>query len=64
MLTLSLLDHTCAAVLLMYVWMCAKGGICGVKIRSCMISVPILRSFIGTSPLGLEKDTRLAWVAR
>ena len=28
-LTLTLLDHTCAAMLSTYVWMCAKGAILG-----------------------------------
>ena len=32
-LTLPLLAHPCAAVLLTYVWMCAKGAILGEKER-------------------------------
>ena len=64
MLKLLLLAHPCAAVLLMYVWMCAKGAILGEKIRSCMSSAPSSRLFIATSLVGLEEDTRRAWVAR
>ena len=63
-LTLPLLDLTCAAVLLTYVSMCAKGDILGVKIRICMISAPILRLFIVTSHMGLEEYTRRALVVR
>ena len=63
-ITLPLLDHPCAAVLLTYVWVCAKGGILGSKIRICMSSAPILRSFIVTSTVGLEGDNRRAWVVR
>ena len=54
MLKLLLLAHPCAAVLLMYVWMCAKGAILGEKIRSCMSSAPSSRSFIVTYSVGLE----------
>ena len=64
MLTLPLLAHPCAAVLLAYVWMCAKGAILGAKIRSCMIIFPSSRLFIVTSPVGLEEDTRRACVSR
>ena len=61
-LTLPLLDHPCAAILSTYVWMCAKGGILGAKSRICMSSASVLRSFIVTYPVGLEEDTRRAWV--
>ena len=64
MLTLPLLEHTCAAMLSTYVWMCAKGANLGANIRICMKSDPSLRSFIVTSPVGLEEDTRRAWVVR
>ena len=63
-LTLPLLAHTCADMLLTYMWMCAKGTILGVKISSCMSSAPSSRLFIATSPVGLEEDTRRAWVSR
>ena len=63
-ITLPLLDHPCAAVLLTYVWVCARGGIRGSKIRIYMSSAPILRSFIVTSPVGLEEDNRHSWVVR
>ena len=63
-LTLPLLAHPCASVLLTYVWMCAKGAILGANIRICMSSATISRSFIVISPVGLEEDTRRAWVAR
>ena len=63
-LKLPLLDHLCAAMLLTYVWMCAKGTILGAKIRICMSSAPIYRLFIVTSPVVLEEDTMRAWVAR
>ena len=53
MLTLPLLFHPCADVLLVYVWMCSKGGILGAKSRICMSSTPISRSFIITSHVGL-----------
>ena len=53
-LTLTLLDHPCAYVLLTYVWMCAKGTILRSKIRIYMSSTPSSRLFIVTSPLGLE----------
>ena len=61
-MTLPLLDHPCAAVLLVYVWMCAKGAILGAKNRIFIISDPSSRSFLVTSTLGLEEDTRRAWV--
>ena len=61
---LPLLNHTCAAVLLTYVWVCAKGAILGAKSRVCMSSAPILRSFIVTSPVGLEEDNRHSWAVR
>ena len=57
-LILPLLDRTCAAVLLTYVWMCAKGEILGTNIRSCMSSTPISRSFIVKSLVELEEDIR------
>ena len=57
-LTLPLLDHTCAALLLAYMWMCAKGAILGANIRSCMIIAPGFSSLIVTSPVGLEEETR------
>ena len=63
-ITLPLLDHLCAAVLLIYVWMCSKGEISGSKIRSYMSSAPSSGAFIVTYPFGLEEDTRLAWVVR
>ena len=63
-LTLPLLAHTCAAVLLTYVWMCAKGTILGAKIRICMGSTPSSRLFIVTSLVGFEEDTRRACFAR
>ena len=63
-LKLPLLVHTCASVLLTYIWICAKGGILGAKSRICMSSAPILRLFIVTSPVGLEEYTRRAWVVR
>ena len=59
-LTLTLLAHTYDSVLSTYIWMCAKGAILGAKIRICMSSTPRLRSFIVTSPVGLEEDTRSA----
>ena len=62
-LTLPLLDHPCAAVLSMYVWMCAKSAILGAKIRSCMSSNPRSRLFIVIAPVDLEEDIRRAWVA-
>ena len=62
--TLHLLAHFCAAVLSTYVWMCSKGDILGVKSRICMSSAPSSGSFIVTSHLGLEEDTRLAWFVR
>ena len=61
-LTLPLLAHPCAAMLSTYIWMCAKGGILSAKIRICMSSSPSSRSFIVTYPVGLEEDTRCAWV--
>ena len=61
---LPLLSHPCAAVLLMYGCMCAKGTILGAKIRICMSRAPRSGSFIVTSPVGLEEDTRRAWVAK
>ena len=63
-ITLPLLDHLCAAVLLIYVWMCSKGEISCSNIRSCMSSAPSSGSFIVTYPFGLEEDTRRAWVVR
>ena len=63
-LKIPLLVHTCSAVLLTYVWMCAKGCILGAKSRIFMSSAPILTLFIVTSPVGLEEDTRHAWVVR
>ena len=63
-LTLPLLDHPCDVVLLTYIWMCAKGGILSAKSRICMIRAHSSRSFIVTSPLGLEEDNRYAWVMR
>ena len=62
--TLPLFYHPCAAVLLTYVCMCAKGTILGAKIRICMSSTHRSGSFIVTSPVGLEEDTRCDWVAR
>ena len=53
-LTLPLLAHPCASVLLTYVWMCAKTTILGANIRSCMSSNPSSRLFIVTSQVGLE----------
>ena len=61
-LTLHLLAHPCTAVLSTYVWICAKGAILGANIRNCMISAPISRMLIVTYPVGLEDDTRRAWV--
>ena len=52
-LTLLMLVHPCANVLLAYVFMCAKGGILCAKIRICMSSTPSSRSFIVTSHVGL-----------
>ena len=63
-LTLPLLAHPCAAMLSRYMWMCAKGDILGAKSRICMSSAPISRLFIVTSTVGLEEDTRRAWVVR
>ena len=63
MLTLPLLAHPFADVLLTYVWMCAKGGSLGANSKICISSAPSSRSFIFTSPLGFEEDTRRAWVA-
>ena len=63
-LTLALLAHPCASVLSTYVWMCAKGPILAAKIRSCMSSALISRSFIVTYPVELNEDTRRAWVVR
>ena len=64
MLTLPLLAHPCATVLLTYMWMCAKEGILGEKIRRCMSSAPNSRLFIVTSHMGLEEYTRRALVVR
>ena len=61
-LTLPLLAHSCASVLSTYVCMCAKGTILGAKSRICISSAPSSRSFIVTSTLVLEEDTRRAWV--
>ena len=63
-MALPLLSHTCAAVLSTYMWMCAKGAILGVKSRICISINPSSRSFIVTSPVGLEEDTMRAWVVR
>ena len=63
-LTLILLAHPCAAVLLTYVWMCAKGCILGAKSRIYISSAPSLGSLIVTYPVGLEEETRRAWVVR
>ena len=63
-LTLPLLAHTCASLLSTYVWMCAKGAILREKIGICISSAPISMSFIVTYLVGLEEDTRRAWVAR
>ena len=63
-LTLPLLAHPSATVLLTYVWMCTKGAIFGAKSRSCMSRAPLSRSFIIIFPVVLEEDTRRAWVAR
>ena len=63
-LTPPLLAHTCAAVLSTYTWMCNKGAILGAKRRICMSTAPSSRLFIVTSPVGLEEDTRRAWVVR
>ena len=63
-LTLPLLAHLCASVLLTYAWMCAKGAILREEIRSCMSSAPRSGFLIVTSPVGLEEDTMRAWVAR
>ena len=62
-LTLPLLYNPCSAMLLKYVWMCAKVAILGANIRSCISSAPRSRLFIVTSPVGLEEDTRRAWMA-
>ena len=59
-LTLPLLANPCAAVLLTFIWMCAKGSILGAKSRSCMSSAPISRSCIVTSLVELKEDTRRA----
>ena len=59
-LILPLLVHHGSAVLSTYVFMFVKVDILGAKIRSCMSSAPSLRSFIVTSPVGLEEDTRRA----
>ena len=63
-LTLHLLAHPCAVVLLTYLWMCAKGAILVANIRICMSNSPRYRLFIVTSPVGLEEDTRRAYVVR
>ena len=63
-LTLPLLAHPYAAVLLTYVWMCDNRDILGVKSRIFMSSAPSSRSFIFTSHVGLEEDTRSAWVLK
>ena len=63
-LALPLLAHPYAAVLSTYVWMCANRAIPGAKSRSYMRSAPSPRSFIVTSPVGLEEDTRRVWVVR
>ena len=63
-LTLTLLEHPCLAVLSTYVWMCSKGAILGAENKSCMSSDPSLRLVIVTYPVGLEEDTRRAWVVR
>ena len=62
-LTLSQLAHPCAAVLSMWVRMCNNGAILGERIRIFMRSAPRSRLLIVTSPVGLEKHTRNAWVA-
>ena len=64
MLTLPLLAHPYAAVLSTYVWMCNNRDILGAKSRSYMRSAPSPRSFIVTSPVGLEEYTRRVWVVR
>ena len=63
-LKLPLFSHTYSSVLSTYVSMCSKGAILGAKIRICMSSTPSSGSFIVTSLVGLEEDTRRAWVAR
>ena len=63
-LKIPLFVHTCSAVVLTYVWMCAKGCILGAKSRIFMSSAPILTLFVVTYPVGLEEDTRHAWVVR
>ena len=63
-LTLPLLAHPYAAVLSMYICMCAKGAILGSKSRIYMSSAPRPRSFIITYPIRLEEDTRPDWVVR
>ena len=64
MLILTLLAHPYAVMLSTYVWMCANMTILGAKSRSYMSSAPSPRSFIVTSPMGLEEDNRCAWVVR
>ena len=64
MLILPLLAHPYAVILSTYVWMCANTAILGAKSRSYMSSAPTPRSFIVTSPMGLEEYTRRAWVVR
>ena len=63
-LTLPLLAYTCAALLSTYGWMCAKGAILRAKNIICMSSAPSSRSFIVTSPVGLEEDTMCDCFAR
>ena len=64
MLILPLLVHPYAVMLSTYVWICANMDILGAKIRSYMSSAPSPRSFIVTSTMGLEEDTRHAWVVK
>ena len=53
-LTLPLLAHPCASVLLTYVWMFSKFAILGANIRICMSSAPSSRSFIVTPYVHLQ----------
>ena len=61
-LTLPLLAHICAIMLLTQVRICAHSAILGKKGR-CIKSAPRSRSLIVTFPWGLQKDTKCAQVA-